>query len=46
MQWMSADRNTSGEKSQETAFNNIKTLGNYKLHCTIAKYKNVTSDPL
>ncbi len=26
MQWMSADRNTSGESSQETALNNLETM--------------------
>ncbi len=27
MQWMSADRNASGENSQDTALTNIKTIG-------------------
>ncbi len=27
MQWMSADRNTSGESSQDTALNNIEAIG-------------------
>ncbi len=26
MQWMSADRNTSGESSQETALNKMETV--------------------